>query len=139
MQETGAGPVRGAGRESRVIALDPSSPVPPFEQVRAQLAVRVTSGELVAGARLPTVRQLADELGLAVNTVARAYRELETAGLVETRGRGGTVVTAAGDRARERLQSAAQRYAALAHDLAVDPDEALRLVRAALEAASRQG
>lgn len=122
-----------------MIALDPSSPVPPFEQVRAQLAVRVTSGELVAGARLPTVRQLADELGLAVNTVARAYRELETAGLVETRGRGGTVVTAAGDRARERLQSAAQRYAALAHDLAVDPDEALRLVRAALEAASRQG
>jgi len=114
-----------------VITIDPASPVPPFEQVRAQLAAQVSSGELVAGTRLPTVRQLADDLGLAVNTVARAYRELEAAGLVETRGRGGTIVTAAGDRARERLQNAAQRYAALARDLGVEPDEALRLVRAA--------
>lgn len=121
-----------------MIQLDPTSPVPPFEQVRSQLAAQVTSGDLVAGTRLPTVRQLADDLGLAVNTVARAYRELEAAGLVETRGRGGTVVTAAGDRARERLQAAAQRYAALAHDLAADPEEALRLVRAALAAAGPQ-
>jgi DNA-binding transcriptional regulator YhcF (GntR family) len=116
-----------------MIRLDASSPLPPFEQVRSQLAAQMTCGQLAAGTRLPTVRQLADELGLAVNTVARAYRELEAAGLVQTRGRGGTVVTAAGDRARERLLTAAQRYAALAHDLAADPDEALRLVRAALE------
>lgn len=118
-----------------MITLDPSSPVPPFEQVRAQVAAQVTAGDLVAGTRLPTVRQLADELGLAVNTVARAYRELEGAGLVETRGRGGTVVTAVGDQARERLQAAAQRYATLARDLAVDPDEAVRLIRAALDSA----
>jgi DNA-binding transcriptional regulator YhcF (GntR family) len=52
------------------------------------------------------VRQLADDLGLAVNTVARSYRELEAAGLVETRGRGGTVVTTGGDQARERLLAA---------------------------------
>lgn len=82
---------------------------------------------------MPTVRRLADDLGLAVNTVARAYRELEAAGLVETRGRAGTVVSAAGDRVRERLRVAAQRYAALVHELAVDPDEAARVVRAALE------
>ncbi|HET9655614.1 MAG TPA: GntR family transcriptional regulator [Kineosporiaceae bacterium] len=116
-----------------LISIDTSCAVPPFEQVRAQLAAGVSSGALVAGTRLPTVRALADELGLAVNTVARAYRELEAAGLVETRGRGGTVVTAAGDRSRERLQVAAQRYAALAHDLGVPLEEALGLVRAALQ------
>jgi DNA-binding transcriptional regulator YhcF (GntR family) len=116
-----------------LISIDQGSSVPPFEQVRAQLAARIGDGRLVAGTRLPTVRRLADDLGLAVNTVARAYRELEGAGLVDTRGRGGTVVTAAGDRSRERLQDAAQRYAALAHDLAVPDDEAVRLVRAALE------
>ena len=121
------------------ISLDPVSPVPPFEQVRAQLAARITAGELVAGTRLPTVRRLADDLGLAVNTVARAYRELEAAGLVETRGRRGTVVTSAGDRARERLRVAAQRYAALAHDLAADPEEAVRLVAAALDEVARIG
>lgn len=116
-----------------LISIDDSSAVPPFEQVRAQLAARMSSGALVAGTRLPTVRALADELGLAVNTVARAYRELEAAGMVETRGRGGTVVTAAGDRSRERLQLAAQRYAAVAHDLGVPVEEALGLVHAALQ------
>ena len=116
-----------------MITIDLSSPTPPFEQVRAQLASQISAGELVAGIRLPTVRRLADDLGLAVNTVARAYRELEAAGLVETRGRGGTVVTAAGDRSRERLQSAAQRYAALARDLGIGADDALRLVQAALD------
>jgi DNA-binding transcriptional regulator YhcF (GntR family) len=115
-----------------VITVDGASPVPPFEQVRTQLAAQIADGVLVAGTRLPTVRQLADDLGLAVNTVARSYRELEAAGLVETRGRGGTVVTAGGDHARERLLDAAQGYAALARELGVSADEALRLVSAAL-------
>jgi DNA-binding transcriptional regulator YhcF (GntR family) len=115
-----------------VITVDGSSPVPPFEQVRAQLASQIADGAVVAGTRLPTVRQLADDLGLAVNTVARSYRELEAAGLVETRGRGGTVVTAGGDRARERLLGAAQGYAALAREIGVSADEALQLVGTAL-------
>jgi DNA-binding transcriptional regulator YhcF (GntR family) len=119
-----------------MITLDATSRTPPFEQVRAQIATQISYGVLTAGTRLPPVRRLADDLGLAANTVARAYRDLEVAGLVETHGRGGTIVTAGGDRARERLQSAAQRYAALAHDLAVDPDDALRLVRAALDPTS---
>jgi DNA-binding transcriptional regulator YhcF (GntR family) len=67
-----------------MIIIDDASPVPPFEQVRAQLAAQITNHVLVAGTRLPSVRQPADDLGLAVNTVARAYRELEVAGLVET-------------------------------------------------------
>jgi DNA-binding transcriptional regulator YhcF (GntR family) len=115
-----------------VITLDPSSSTPPFEQVRAQLAARISAGELAAGTRLPPVRQLANDLGLAANTVARAYRDLEAAGLVETHGRGGTIVTAAGDRAREQLLAAARSYAALARDLGIEIGEALSLVRTAL-------
>jgi DNA-binding transcriptional regulator YhcF (GntR family) len=126
----GVGP--GTRRCSTLITVDASSFVPPYEQIRAQIAAQIADGALVAGTRLPTVRRLAEDLGLAVNTVARAYRELEAAGLVETRGRGGTMVTAAGDQARERLQAAAQRYAALVHDVGLSADEALRIFRAAL-------
>jgi DNA-binding transcriptional regulator YhcF (GntR family) len=115
-----------------VITVDSGSPVPPYEQVRSQLAAQIAEGVLVPGTRLPTVRQLADDLGLAVNTVARGYRELETAGMVETRGRGGTVVSAGGDQVRERLLGAAQDYAAVVRDIGLSADEALRVVGAAL-------
>jgi DNA-binding transcriptional regulator YhcF (GntR family) len=114
------------------ITVDAASPVPPFEQVREQLAAQIAAGELVPGARLPTVRQLAGDLGLAVNTVARSYRELESAGLVDTRGRAGTVVTARGDRAREELAVAARDYAEAARRLGVGADEAARMIAAAL-------
>jgi DNA-binding transcriptional regulator YhcF (GntR family) len=120
------------------ITIDGSSPTPPFEQVRSQIAAQIASGALVAGTRLPSVRQLADDLGLAVNTVARSYRELEAAGIVETRGRGGTVVTAGGDQAREKLLTAAQRYAALARKLGLNPEEALRVVGTALNPTNAQ-
>ncbi|MFK3979911.1 GntR family transcriptional regulator [Micromonospora sp. NPDC050397] len=116
------------------IELDPHSPVPPYEQVRAGIAARAGTGELTAGTRLPTVRHLAEELGLAVNTVARAYRELEQAGLVETRGRHGTVVTARAARVPAEAQRLAQRYARDAHRLGIPPDQALALVAAALQA-----
>jgi DNA-binding transcriptional regulator YhcF (GntR family) len=114
--------------------IDHDSSVPPFEQVRARFAAQIADGTLVVGARLPTVRALAEELDLAVNTVARAYRELETAGLVETRGRAGTVVSAAGDRAAQRLLAAAQTYAQVARDCGADAERALEVVRAALDA-----
>ena len=121
-----------------MITVDGASAVPPFEQVRSQLAGQIADGVLVPGTRLPTVRQLADDLGLAVNTVARSYRELEAAGLVETHGRGGTIVTTGGDQARERLLQAAHRYAALASDLGLSADEAIRLVGAALNPTNTQ-
>ena len=66
-----------------MIAIDGTSPVPPYEQIRSQLATQIGDGTLPAGTRLPTVRRLAGDLGLAVNTVARAYKELETAGLID--------------------------------------------------------
>ncbi|TDD26280.1 GntR family transcriptional regulator [Kribbella turkmenica] len=76
------------------ISVDPVGVTPPYEQVRAQIEVLIRAGELAKGTRLPTVRQLSLDLGLAVNTVARAYKELEADRLVETRGRNGTFVLA---------------------------------------------
>ena len=115
-----------------VISLDPASATPPFEQVRAQLAAGIVNGDLIAGTRLPPVRKLADDLGLAANTVARAYRELELAGLVETRGRHGTVITARAAGTSRQAQQAATAYAEKVNALGVPPETALALVRAAL-------
>lgn len=117
------------------LSIDPDASVPPYEQVRGQLAELVGDGRLPVGAKLPTVRRLAADLGLAVNTVARAYRELEAAGLLETRGRHGTFVAPGRDDAVDRLQRLAAGYAAEAARLGVPPDRALSLVRAALDAA----
>jgi DNA-binding transcriptional regulator YhcF (GntR family) len=75
--------------------LDPDAAVPPFEQLRTLVARQVAEGTLPAGTRLPTVRQLAADLGVAANTVARAYKELEADGVVETQGRRGTFVRSA--------------------------------------------
>ncbi len=75
-----------------VLTVDTDDPTPPFEQVRRQIAALVVSGRLTPGQRLPPLRQLAADLGLAVGTVARSYRELEAAGLVLSRRGGGTRV-----------------------------------------------
>ncbi|SCL53655.1 transcriptional regulator, GntR family [Micromonospora peucetia] len=117
------------------ISVDQASAVPPYEQVRGQLAELIGTGRLAVGTRLPTVRGFAADLGLAVNTVARAYRELEAAGLLETRGRLGTFVAPGRDDATDRLQRVAAGYAAEAARLGVPPAAALALVRAALDAA----
>lgn len=115
-----------------MITVDPASSVPPYEQARAQLADRIRSGRLVAGARLPTVRRLAEDLGLAAGTVARAYRELEAEGLVETRGRNGTVVSWSADGTERLLQQAAATFAERARSLGVPPEAARAAVDRAL-------
>ena len=66
---------------------------PPYRQVRRAIAAGIASGEIAVGEKLPSVRALAAQLGLAANTAAKVYKELEEAGLVQTRGRNGTVVT----------------------------------------------
>jgi DNA-binding transcriptional regulator YhcF (GntR family) len=116
-----------------IIPFDSSSPVPPFEQVRSGLATRINDRSLAVGTKLPTVRQLAVDLGIAPNTVARAYRELEEAGLIETRGRAGSFVAASGDQSRRRAQQAAAEYAKTTRRLGLDDAEALSIVRAALD------
>ena len=108
----------------QVRPLDPSAPEPPFEQLRAQVAGRVASGELGAGTKLPTVRALAAELQLAVNTVARAYRELEADGVVVTQGRRGTFVAASPAAGSPAAADAAQAYAAAARRLGLTRGEA---------------
>ena len=114
-----------------MIVIDSSTATPPFEQIRLQFREQIHSGGLLAGTRLPTVRRLAADLNLATNTVARAYRELEAAGLIVTRGRGGTLVAANGDIARQRAHAAALSFARDLKDLGITVDEALRLVTAA--------
>ncbi|GAA2356517.1 GntR family transcriptional regulator [Dactylosporangium salmoneum] len=118
-----------------MIVVDAASTVPPFEQLRAHFATQIREHTLAVGERLPTIRSLAAELGLAVNTVARAYRELEDAGLIETRGRAGSFVSAAGSQALERVRRAAADYAAVAAAAGLPPAEALRIVEVALRPA----
>jgi DNA-binding transcriptional regulator YhcF (GntR family) len=114
------------------LEIDAESAVPPFEQVRTSIRDAVESGALAAGSKLPTVRGLADALGLAANTVARAYRELESDGVIETRGRSGSFVAATGSPAHQAAQRAARDYADRMRALGIDPAEALDLARAAL-------
>ncbi|RMB86589.1 GntR family transcriptional regulator [Streptomyces shenzhenensis] len=124
-------------RENRSVTLkihiDDSAP--PYEQVRAQISEQARSGALPVGYRLPTVRGLAESLGLAANTVAKAYRALETDGVIETRGRNGTFVAAAGSAAAREAATAAQTYAERVLRLGLDEAEALSTVRDALRAA----
>ncbi|MFD4969191.1 GntR family transcriptional regulator [Streptomyces sp. NPDC058424] len=110
------------------------SPVPPYEQIRAQLADLISVGRLRMGDRLPSVRQLASDLGLANNTVVRAYRELEAAGLVRSRRGSGTQVIAVAPATdvKAKLHEYAGTYAAAARQLDVSDEEALAAVRHAL-------
>ncbi|GLF96181.1 GntR family transcriptional regulator [Streptomyces yaizuensis] len=116
------------------IAVDAGSAVAPFEQLRAQISERARSGELPVGYRLPTVRGLAEELGLAANTVAKAYRALEADGVIETRGRHGTFVAAAEDAAARELAAAARVFAERAHRLGADREAARAAAGDALRA-----
>jgi GntR family transcriptional regulator len=112
-----------------ILEIDTSSPVPPYEQIRVQLAELVTSGELPEGTRLPTIRQLAGDLGLAPGTVARAYRELESAGIVKSRVRHGTTVCRparpSARQVRDGIAAAARSYALAIRALGMSRDEAV--------------
>lgn len=74
------------------LKVDLGAPTPVYEQIRSQVAGLVAVGALAPGERLPASRDLARDLGIAVGTVQRAYRELEAAGVVTSRRRIGTVV-----------------------------------------------
>ncbi len=117
-----------------MIVVDPSSPIPPFEQVRLAIVQEVRSGTLPPGARLPTVRRLAVDLGLAPNTVARAYRELEHDEVLETRGRHGTFVAAASDQTQRQAYAATTEYVERLRRLGIDMDQAMALLAATYRA-----
>jgi GntR family transcriptional regulator len=116
------------------IAVDPDSSVPPFEQVRTQIADLIGAGRMLPGDRLPTVRALA--LGLASNTVARAYKALEAGGLVEAHSRAGTRVANGQHTAEVALARLATSFATAAHGAGLSEARSLELVRSALRAQS---
>lgn len=131
--------------ETMFLQVDTTSPMPAYEQVRAQLVALIEGGVLSAGDRLPSIRQLAGDLGMATNTVQRAYRELETAGLIQSRGRHGTVVLSVphghGDApiATPAMRHAAERLALEAHAAGNDLDAVLRAARAAFLSLPKEG
>jgi GntR family transcriptional regulator len=123
---------------TELLRIDAQPDTPLFEQVRTRMIEAVREGALPAGTRLPTVRELAGQLGLAVNTVARAYRELEAAGVVETRGRFGTFV-ASSDPADAAMAAAAGAFVAAARAVGLGKADALRYLDAAFGDAGTSG
>lgn len=122
-----------------LVALDPDSDTPPFEQVRSQIAEAIAAGTLPTETRLPTVRKLAGDLGIAVNTVARSYRELEMAGLIETRGRNGTFVAGRMTAERRSAVTAARAFVRRMRDLGFSEAESLAIVRREIESSDLNG
>jgi GntR family transcriptional regulator len=111
---------------------NPASSVALFEQLRLQVIHLADNGALAPGTRLPAVRALAEKLDVAPHTVARAYKELEAAGIVATRGRNGTVVSAREERLGD-LSAAAAAYAAVAKSQGASFAEAVKLLAAAYD------
>jgi GntR family transcriptional regulator len=113
------------------VTVDVLDPTPPYEQLRRQLADLIGAGVVSPGDRLPPVRQLAADLGLANGTVARTYRELEQAGYVRSRRGGGTRVapTAPSPPTPQRaLEEAAAAYLDRATTLGIDLADAVATV-----------
>lgn len=108
-----------------IVEIDPGSPVPVFEQLRAQIERLIASGQLAPGAKLPPIRHLAADLGLARGTVNKVYDALARDGLVETAGRHGTVVLDARvRRSTADLDEAAAQLVLVARQLGVDESAA---------------
>ena len=123
-----------------ILSVDIESALPPFEQIRTQITAMAASGVLPPGTRLPAIRQLAADLGLAPGTVSRAYRELEATGVITARGRHGSHIarppTMSPYERAIRLRRAAADYAQLAGQLGASPREAI-LALQEVTAASR--
>lgn len=122
-----------------MLRVDADHGPPPYEQLRSQLADLIADGAIGAGHRLPAIRQLAGDLGLAAGTVARAYSELECAGLVHSRRGGGTrvadtVPTVSEVERDQRLVEHARVFARHAHLLGTSSRAALDAVAQALAA-----
>lgn len=114
--------------------LDTDSVVPPYRQVHAAVVRGISSGVLLPGQKLPTIRALAAELGLAVNTVAAAYRSLEESGIVEGRGRAGTFVALGDDPVTTEARTVALEAAARLRALGLDTSRSIAIFADAVEA-----
>jgi GntR family transcriptional regulator len=122
--------------------VDPKDPTPLYAQLEREILAAIATGHLPPGAQLPTVRQLAVDLRVNANTVARVYTQLERAGVLETRRGVGTFIAekrpaATRDRsARDAaLLAAARGYLAAAAAAGASPDQAIAQLRALVEGA----
>jgi GntR family transcriptional regulator len=123
--------------------LDSSSGVPFYRQVIDQVLLAVADGRLKPGSQLPTVRQLAVDLSVNLNTIAKAYREMEIRGIVQTQQGTGTFVAArSGAKSRERrkaLQDLVDRLIANGEALGIPMEDLLEaLVERAEKARGRE-
>ncbi len=123
-----------------ILRVDPSQALPVYEQIRQQVTRMAVTGILAPGTRLPTIRQLAADLGLAKGTVAKAYELLELSAVVESKGHKGTFVRHPGPgpesdagQVADGLREAAEAFVVGARQLGADLDAA----RAALDDAWR--
>ena len=122
------------GLDAGLIRINSTSVTPPFDQLRMHIAGLIARGELSPGAKLPTVRQLAQDVGVAANTAARAYRELESDGVIATHGRRGTFVrseiteTGSVSEVAAQARAAASEFTAQARWLGLSRSEAVQLV-----------
>ncbi|MFW0791051.1 GntR family transcriptional regulator [Gordonia sp. CPCC 205333] len=112
--------------------MDTTDPTPPYEQIRRQIAAAIEQGAFEVGAKLPSVRQLANDLGIATGTVARAYRELEHGGLIHSRRGQGTTVLASPRPTADLLEEQTLAYIAQARALGVDDDTIVAAVARSL-------
>jgi len=119
------------------LRVNPKDPTPLYAQLEREIQAAIATGHLPEGSQLPTVRQLAVDLRVNANTVARVYAQLERNGILETRRGVGTFVAArratrAGDSAARAaaLLSAARCYLAAAAVAGASPEEALAQLRA---------
>jgi GntR family transcriptional regulator len=118
--------------EPLTVRLDPDDAEPAYQQIARQIRGHVASGRLAPGAPLPGVRSLASDLGVNMNTVARAYRVLEEQGFVRIRDRSGVEVTSPPRRPDpERKESLQEELAGLLvrmRQAGLTPDQLRRLV-----------
>ncbi len=118
-----------------MFTLDETDPTPLYAQLERAIRVAVATGRLGVGDRLPTVRQLAVELKVNANTVAKVYSELERAGVLETRRGVGTFIREAGGRGssppdgERRLIALTDRFLADAAALGFSADEAINFLK----------
>lgn len=123
---------RGVVDPLTLFTVDPNAAAPPSHQLREAAIAAIADGRLVPGQKLPTVRALAMHLGLAVNTVAAAYKTLEAVQLIEGRGRAGTFIKLGDDPVMAEARRVAIDAATRLSELGVDDDRAVALFRDAL-------
>lgn len=127
---------------AHLFRLDPSSGVPFYRQIIDQVLLAVGDGRLRPGSQLPTVRQLAVDLSVNLNTVAKAYREMEIRGIVQTQQGTGTFIAAReGAKSRERRKALADlvdRFIANGEALGIPLEDLLEALAERAEKARRR-